>query len=283
MEERRPSVADEGHGVPISARLAMPAPPPLAKILAVAKEPYVTRTAYASLPLPVSLLLVATGTWIVCQWTKIVYNLFFHPLRHIPGPRLAAATYLPEFYYDVIKSGRYTRRIQQMHQQYGPIVRINPSEVHCSDRRFIEEIYAGGNRKRDKPVHQVLGSGVAEHATFSTVSHDVHRMRRGALAKFFSRAQVSHLEPTVRDLASRLCDKILRVGQEAPFDVTTAYSLFTTDVISGYCLGENLGLIAQQGWEPNFREPLYAQLRLVYLFRFIPFLKHAGVAMAMYE
>jgi hypothetical protein len=79
----------------------------------------VTRTAYASLPLPVSLLLVATGTWIVCQWTKIVYNLFFHPLRHIPGPRLAAATYLPEFYYDVIKSGRYTRRIQQMHQQYG--------------------------------------------------------------------------------------------------------------------------------------------------------------------
>lgn len=42
----------------------------------------------------------------------------------------------------------------------GPIVRINPSEVHCSDRRFIEEIYAGGNRKRDKPVHQVLGSGV---------------------------------------------------------------------------------------------------------------------------
>lgn len=79
----------------------------------------VTRTAYASLPLPASLLLVATGTWIVCQWTKIVYNLFFHPLRHIPGPRLAAATYLPEFYYDVIKSGRYTRRIQQMHQQYG--------------------------------------------------------------------------------------------------------------------------------------------------------------------
>lgn len=101
------------------------------------------------------------------------------------------------------------------------------------------------------------------------------------MGKFFSRAQVSRLEPTIRDLAQRLCDKILVVGEGEPFDLTTAFSLFTTDVISGYCLGENLGLIAQKGWQPNFREPLYAQLRLVYLFRFIPFLKHAGVAMAM--
>lgn len=121
----------------------------------------------------------------------------------------------------------------------------------------------------------------AEAATFSTTNHDVHRIRRGALNKFFSRAQVSRLEPTIRDMAECLCEKILTVGKREPFDVTTAYSLFTTDVISGYCLGESLGLIAQDGWEPNFREPLYAQLRLVYLFRFIPFLKRAGVALAM--
>ncbi|KAL8849537.1 MAG: hypothetical protein Q9221_005471 [Calogaya cf. arnoldii] len=106
-------------------------------------------------------------------------------------------------------------------------------------------------------------------------------MRRNALGKFFSRAQVSRLEPTIYDFAQRLCDKILVVGQRAPFDLTTAFSLFTTDVISGYCLGESLGLIAQKGWHPNFREPLYAQLRLVYLYRFIPFLKHAGVATAI--
>lgn len=42
----------------------------------------------------------------------------------------------------------------------GPIVRINPGEVHCSDRHFIDEIYAAGSRKRDKPVHQVRGSGL---------------------------------------------------------------------------------------------------------------------------
>jgi len=50
---------------------------------------------------------------------KSIYNIFFHPLKHVPGPKLAAATYLVEFYYDVILIGRYTTRIQQMHERYG--------------------------------------------------------------------------------------------------------------------------------------------------------------------
>ncbi|KAI8931399.1 hypothetical protein NX059_011729 [Plenodomus lindquistii] len=213
----------------------------------------------------ISAVLAAIGTWIIYRLGLITYNLYLHPLKHVPGPWLAAATYLPEIYYDVIRSGRYTRQIQKMHEKYGPIVRISPNELHCSDRRFIDEIYAGGSRKRDKPLHQVRGSGVAEHATFSTTNHDTHRMRRNALSKFFSRAQVSRLEPTVRDSAEQLCDKILNLGKEGPFDVTTALSLFTTDVITGYCLGESLGL-----------------LKLVYLFRFFPWLKHWGFAMAMF-
>ena len=41
----------------------------------------------------------------------------------------------------------------------GPVVRTSPDEVHCSDSRFIDEIYATGKRKRDKPIHQVRGAG----------------------------------------------------------------------------------------------------------------------------
>ena len=40
----------------------------------------------------------------------------------------------------------------------GPLVRINPHEVHCNDVSFADEIYAVGGRKRDKPVHQINGS-----------------------------------------------------------------------------------------------------------------------------
>lgn len=48
-----------------------------------------------------------------------VYRLYFSPLAKFPGPRLAALTLWYEFYYDVIKHGRYTWRIAEMHQQYG--------------------------------------------------------------------------------------------------------------------------------------------------------------------
>lgn len=98
-------------------------------------------------------------TWLAYQFLKALYNVSrFHPLSHIPGPKLAAATYLPEFYYDVVKFGRYTREIQEMHKTYGPLVRINPYEIHCSDVNFSDEIYAVGGRKRDKPSHQVAGT-----------------------------------------------------------------------------------------------------------------------------
>jgi hypothetical protein len=59
----------------------------------------------------------------------------------------------------------------------------------------------------------------------------------------------------------------------APFEVTTAYSCFTSDVISGYCFGEPFGFLAQDDWEPNFRKPLNSLLEATFLFRFFPLLK----------
>lgn len=49
----------------------------------------------------------------------VVYRLYAHPLAGFPGPRLAAATFLYEFYYDVVKSGMYIWEIERMHEQYG--------------------------------------------------------------------------------------------------------------------------------------------------------------------
>ncbi|KAK8029629.1 hypothetical protein PG993_010920 [Apiospora rasikravindrae] len=221
------------------------------------------------------------GSVLAYQLVFAVWNVSpFHPLSHIPGSRLAAATYLPEFYHDTIKYGRYTQQIRKMHEKYGayhipapmnmmkrrgehpltqgahlqgPIVRINPSEVHCADYSFAEEIYAVGGRKRDKPIHENRGSTI-EYAGFATSDHDLHRMRRAALSKFFSRAQIGRLEPEIQVLVQRLCDKLLlESGKGEPIDVTMAYSCFTSDTISDYCFGQSFGFLAQESWYPNYR------------------------------
>lgn len=49
-----------------------------------------------------------------------LYNISpFHPLAKFPGPKIAAAGYFYEAYYDWIRGGRYTHEIKRMHEQYG--------------------------------------------------------------------------------------------------------------------------------------------------------------------
>ncbi|KAK8090180.1 Cyrochrome P450 monooxygenase [Apiospora hydei] len=225
-------------------------------------------------------LLSIAAAWVAYKILQIAYNLSpLHPLSHIPGPRLAAASYLPELYWDVICGGRYTRQIRDIHRNYGPIVRINPNEVHCDDVDFSDEIYAVGGRKRDKPTRQVDGL-VLIHTGFGTVDHDLHRLRRAPLAKFFSRSMIARLEPEIQALAQTLCDKLLAQSGKEAFDLTVAYSCFTTDAISGYAFGQSLGYLTREGWYPNFRNPTIAALKPVYVLRFLPFLKHLASSAA---
>jgi hypothetical protein len=78
-----------------------------------------------SLPLGTSIIsthniLALTGLWLGYHLLKALYNVSpLHPLSRIPGPKLAAATYWPEFYYDVVKFGCYTKEIRKMHEKYG--------------------------------------------------------------------------------------------------------------------------------------------------------------------
>jgi hypothetical protein len=73
-----------------------------------------------------------------------VYRLTLHPLARagIPGPKLAAATWLWEFYYEVINRQKLKPVIlrDNLRQEYGPVVRINPDEVHIHDKDLYLEV-----------------------------------------------------------------------------------------------------------------------------------------------
>jgi cytochrome P450 len=144
---------------------------------------------------------------------------------------------------------------------------------------FSDEIYAAGGRKRDKPTHQVNGLATGTNG-FSTVDHDLHRIRRGPVAKFFSRSMIARLEGEIHGLVQTLCDKLLAENSSSrhvkPFDIAHAYSCFTSDSISSYSFGEAFGLLSREGWQPNFREATLAVLKPVFLFRFFPFLARSA-------
>lgn len=83
--------------------------------------------------------------------STIIYRLYLSPVSHIPGPRLAALTWWYEFYYDIILGGQYVFKIIDLHREYGPIVRINPCEVHIGDADYFPHVYPNAsNRRRDR-------------------------------------------------------------------------------------------------------------------------------------
>ncbi|PTB58580.1 hypothetical protein M431DRAFT_105846 [Trichoderma harzianum CBS 226.95] len=211
------------------------------------------------------------GLWALYKFLQAIYNITLHPLAGFPGPVLAGASYWYEGYFDLILWGRYTSEIARMHEKYGPIVRINPDELHCSDPHYIDEIFAIGTRKRNKPAHQLRS---ATFSTFGTADHNLHKIRRASLTKFFSKLRITKLEPEVHKAVHLLCEKLLGFAdKKEPFDLTSAYSCFTSDVIAKYCFGENLGFLQQDGIEPNFRRAIYSVLNTTYVFRFIPWVK----------
>lgn len=208
--------------------------------------------------------------WIGYRIAVALYNISpLHPLSKFPGPKIAAVSYLYEAYYDWWLLGRYGKVMARMHEQYGPIVRINPDELHCSDPAFTDEIYAGPGRSRDKWQHQLNtgGAGPVSVTGFSTVNHDLHRARRAPLNKFFSRQQMLKLEGEVHDFASMVANKMLKSAGKGAFDVKEAFNCYTADVISQYAFGEPMGFVAQESWEPNFATWVKSFFNSAYMMR----------------
>lgn len=58
-----------------------------------------------------------------------IYRLYLSPLAKFPRPKLAAVTYLYEGYYDVVKRGKYTFKIRDLHQEYGWLHQ-SPTKAH---------------------------------------------------------------------------------------------------------------------------------------------------------
>lgn len=53
-------------------------------------------------------------------WPCLVfYRLFLHPIRNVPGPKVAAATSWYEFYQEVILDGHYIKDYPRLHEKYG--------------------------------------------------------------------------------------------------------------------------------------------------------------------
>ncbi|KIX97984.1 uncharacterized protein Z520_06063 [Fonsecaea multimorphosa CBS 102226] len=141
-----------------------------------------------------------------------------------------------------------------MHKQYGPIVRISPYELHVNDPAFLPVLYSGGTKRRDKYAWATRvfgGSGAA----IATVSHDLHRLRRGAMNRYFSKESIRRLEPILKRNFEKLSQKLGEFkGTTKPLNVDLPFGAFTCDIITEYCFGKSHNWLDKPGFNEKFIE-----------------------------
>ncbi|KAE8444705.1 hypothetical protein EG329_014363 [Mollisiaceae sp. DMI_Dod_QoI] len=212
-------------------------------------------------------LVIITIGYYVCL---TVYRLYFSPISHIPGPKLAAATWGYEFYYNVIQGGQFYKQIAKLHKQYGPIVRITPLEVHIDDPEFYDTIYSNSERRDKTPWHH--NPYTADKATFATSNHELHRTRRGTLNPYFSKSQIRKFTPWIQDRADVLCRRFTEEykGTDEIVALNEAFACLTADVVMEYSFAENYNLVENPGFIAPLNKVLEVYLRSVHVASYFP-------------
>ncbi|PYH32390.1 cytochrome P450 [Aspergillus neoniger CBS 115656] len=205
---------------------------------------------------------------------RTIYRLVLHPLRGIPGPKLAAATSLYEFYYDVVKGGNNIwGAFIKLTRSKGPIVRVSPGELHIKDPYFYNEIYASSsNGKRDKDA-TLVRSFCCPSAMFSTVSHDLHRSRRAVISHLFTRRAVVSLESIIQDKISKLSSRLESIQRGGSIvSLKAAFGALISDILGQYLYAEDLHYLD----DPKFKSDSIASANelaaKIHIFRYLPFL-----------
>lgn len=174
----------------------------------------------------------------------IVYRLYLHPLRHIPGPLLGRATSV--LIYAISYLGIEGRVIRYYHAAYNTkVLRVSPNSVSVSDGAAIHTIYVreGGFHKDARYTNFNLGETMT---IFSALDNEYRDARAKAVAPLFSPHRLrAACEPMgviyqcVSEFVSQLKDfKLECRSRRAKVDILDLCARLSLDVVTGYLLEE---------------------------------------------
>ncbi|KAI1823870.1 putative cytochrome P450 monooxygenase [Xylaria intraflava] len=171
-----------------------------------------------------------------------IYNILFHPLRKFPGPLLHRMTVLPSVAYHIY--GRLPFHVRELHQRYGPVVRVAPNElVFCSPQAWYD-IY--GPKKADRPELQKYEGfyHMFDHIPTSILNAppQEHTLLRRQLSHGFSDRSMYEQEPIIGSYVNLLISRLRTAVQKSSRqNLREWYNWTTFDLIGDLSLGAEGG------------------------------------------
>ena len=140
-------------------------------------------------------------------------------------------------------TGQRSFYIHSLHQKYGPMVRLSPTEVAVADLNAFKEIHKIGTKFLKSEWYQQLAN-FPKAGIFTMIDPREHGPRRKLLSRSFSRSYLlEHWESAVRDKVELA---VSQIKKDATMDVADVYHwwmLLASDVTTHLAFGESFDML----------------------------------------
>lgn len=196
------------------------------------------------LALPTSTLLVTFP--LVAFITYLAYQFLLHPLRSVPGPFVCKLNRLWLWYHSYI--GDECSHITRLHDIYGPVVRIGPSEISISSGAALAPIYSDGGGFLKAACYKNFD--IEGHPSIFSALDPSHRAVRAkpVVGLFAPSAIRNQAQEGLEKVSQRLVERLKTAKEaEGSVDLLALSRAAALDGLSGYLFGEGYHGLGEMG------------------------------------
>ena len=177
-----------------------------------------------------------------------IYNIFFSPFRDVPGPLLWRLSPLPYTLSHI--RGTKHRDLLQLHEKYGPVVHICPTEISYANSAIWKDAWAHrqGHAEFSKDIHSAPVNGVD---SIVSANRENHGRYRRMFSHAFSTNGLREQEPRVKHYVDLLMAGLTTRGKDSSVNLVEWFNWTTFDLISDLTFGESFGCLENgrtHGW-----------------------------------
>ena len=139
--------------------------------------------------------------------------------------------------------------VLRMHEEYGPVVRVAPSELAFADPEAWKDIYGHGTASLPKWLtFYKMWDG--QPPSIASATGNTHTMLRKHLGHGFSEKGMREQEPLISKYVDMLISRLHRRAGGAPQDMVAWYNWTTFDIIGDLAFGEPFLCLGKEEYHP---------------------------------
>jgi cytochrome P450 len=164
--------------------------------------------------------------------TRVVYNIFLHPLRSYPGSVLARAS--------VVESQRHNLKgfnhiwLRSLHEKYGPVVRFAPNKLSFIEPTAWKDVYGHKAAAFQKDPELYGPDLYGNPPGLMRADNTNHARQRRLINHAFSDRALQDQEQLLKGYAEVLVEKLTKIaeGPNNEVDLVAWYNYTTFDIMA---------------------------------------------------